>query len=144
MNEPNLGTRRSGIYAPPRKPRMGLWLAIAAAAVALVLFLAFGGGDRTEATRGTPAGMGRRPVDDTTVRPGGRPLDRNLDRQNELRGVPADDRAVPPADEGLVPPADVPPVENPDDTTLAPLPNGRDQGVKPSRELPPADDTTRP
>ncbi len=131
MNEPNLGTRRSGIYSPPPKRRMGLWLAIAAAAVALVLFLAFGGKDRTEATRGTPSGMGRRPVDDSTVRPGGRPLDRNLDRPSEVQGVPADDRAVPPAD--------VPPVENPDDSTLAPLPNGRDPGMPP-----PSDDTPRP
>lgn len=129
MNEPNMGTRRTGTYPPGPKRRLGLWIAIGAAAVALVLFLGLGGRDkdRADGLRGTPTGMGRRPVDDSTVRPNTTPrpnnpdpaYDRNLQAPAEdtLQPLPNDGRGttLPPSGDtpsrGDVPPSDVPPPE---------------------------------
>lgn len=124
--EPNLGTRRTNTYPGKPKRGIGIWIAIAAAAVALVLFLGFGRKDvdRADAVRGTPAGLGRRPVDDRTVRPNDRPLpnnpdpayDRNLQAPSEdtLQPLPNDGRGttMPPSDD-LPSRTDVPPAEVP-------------------------------
>ena len=122
MNEPNMGTRRPGIYPPGPKRRLGVWIAIAAAAVALVLFLGLGGRekDRVDGTRGTPAGMGRRPVDDSTVRPNTTPRPNNPDPaydRNMQAPAPSEDtlQPLPPSGEvpsrGDVPPSELPPPE---------------------------------
>jgi len=112
MEERNYGTRRPGAYPPVKKKGPGLWIAIAAAAVALVLFLALGRGDRdADATRGnTPSGMGRRPVDDSTVRP-------RENRPSELQGAPVEQGEPVPA-----PARDVPPPETPLPPADAPTP----------------------
>ena len=129
MNEPNVGTRRPGIYGPPPRRGIGKWIALAAAAVALVLFLGFGRKDaRDDAYRGTPSGLGRRPVNDTTVRPATdlpRPGDpsrvdeRNLDTQDTLPALPNENvgSTLPPSADTPsrtdVQPAPVPPVDQP-------------------------------
>ncbi len=100
MADQNLGSRRSDIYASPKKPRLGMWLLIAAAAVALVLFFVRRNDREMDSTRGAPSGMGRRAPDDRSVRP--------TERQDDLRAVPPTETPSEPAPEQREPTREAP------------------------------------